>query len=91
MMTNPTPTGESMKTELQSTWITSAIAAGGVLTVSGPLIGNRMVRAEMTWADEPGYPRLYGELKLSVLDALNSLDSALQEDAANEMTEKGAA
>lgn len=66
--------------------IQQALAAGGTLEVSSKLPPKPYFIATMTW---PGEDTISGKTGLGLVSALESLEDALQEDAVNEMREKG--
>jgi hypothetical protein len=59
-------------------WITIAIAHGGVLTTSENVHG---IRSTMRWE---GRELVAGDYRPNLPDALTSLNSALEDDAADE-------
>lgn len=71
---------------MKTMWITQAIAAGGTMAVSGPIIRNRICRAKMEW---PGEDTIFGEASTSIEGAIENLNEALMHHAAKEMQENG--
>jgi hypothetical protein len=74
-------------------WIQRAMTSGmGILTVRA--ITSHMFVATMTWKHGHGYRReskKSGKICTTFAEALESLESKLQEDAAEEMVRRGAA
>lgn len=68
-------------------WTTRALNAGGTLTIEPPMPGKAIFTATMRW---PFGERVSGKLSIGIESALESLESALLEDAAKEMQESGA-
>lgn len=59
-------------------FITSALTAGGVLTVKGAMLGKSIFRAEMAWPNEqPPVDPIKGALGLGLESALDQLEKAL--------------
>jgi hypothetical protein len=69
---------------MKTDWIKITIELGGVMTVSENKKG---VRAKVNWGNRES---IYGEYCSTIIDAVTSLNSELEDDAVNEMIESGA-
>ena len=69
------------------TWTTQALTAGGELRIRQIFPGKSIFRATMAWPNEQD---VTGEISLSGARALENLEQALMEDAAEEMRRSGA-
>lgn len=69
-------------------YITGSIAAGGVLSISGPITRNRIVVAKMFWEEDGD--TIKGGASLSIIGALDNLELALRDEFENKKDDGGA-
>lgn len=83
-MTTPKP---QHRNAMKCYWIQSAICAGGKLSVEAVFPGKAILRARMDW---PGETPVVGPIGTGFQSAIEGLNEALQDDAAEEMRQEGA-
>jgi hypothetical protein len=75
--------------DMDKSWIRMSLNAGGQLSVKNVMPGKSIFRGTMSWPYEEKQADVSGEISTSLSGALDNLNHALQEDAAQEMIDRG--